>query len=127
MTQDEYGAVEALYQAAGYNAQNAAMPLLGAKNQGGLRIIHRHPLALIEDCFHDIRFGLLPVGIELMQLIRESAGAIVIGSEKKFDDVVGRGHASGGVHAWSDAECYLRGGGHAVTRESGNIQQGAQA
>src|SRR2546425_7456946 len=127
MTQHEYGAVEALHQAAGNDAKNAAVPLFGAKNQGRLRIIYRRALAFFEDGFNDVRLGLLPVGIELMQLLRESLGAIVIGSEKKFDDVVGGGHASGGVDAWRYAECHLRGGGHAVTRESGHIQQSAKA
>ena len=70
--QHEDGTMEALHQAAGHDAEHAAMPVLAAITSAAWR---RPPGCATRTISRDLGFRLLPIGIQLVQLLRQLARA----------------------------------------------------
>ncbi len=107
------GPVEALHQAAGHNAEHAAMPVLAVVDQRGGGVVHRaDSLAGLAD----LRFHLLALGVLIVKLLRQLAGARRVVGEEQLDHRIGRIHAAGGIHARRDLKRHLARGGDAYRR-----------
>ena len=101
--QHEHRPVQPLHQAAGDDAEHAAMPVLGVVNQRRGGFVHRHLLADLAD----LGFHLLALGILIVKLLRQLARARRVGGEKQLDHALRGIHAAGRVDARRNLKGHL--------------------
>src|SRR5690242_1523645 len=98
--------VRALDYARGGNPYNPSMPAIPIENYAS-RIGELSLGQPLFQALHDLLLALLAVGVELIQFCGQIASRILFFSLEEFDYGLGNIHASGGVHAWRDAEGYV--------------------
>ena len=121
--QHEHRTAEPFHQAAGDNAEHSTVPILRIVDQGALGFPHRHTLAEVAD----LVLHTPPLGVLVMQLSRQFAGARGIGGEEEFHHVFGGVHAARGIHARRDLKRHLPRAGRRSAVEASHFEQCAQS
>src|SRR5688572_14982011 len=79
LADDEHRTVISLDDAAGNNADHAAVPTPAREYKRHVGVIYGYTHTFFLDARHDVRFGFLPVFIELVQLGRKRLGSLGVG------------------------------------------------
>src|SRR6188472_1617706 len=126
VAEDKRGVAGALDDARGEDAKHAAMPAVAVDDEAALAVedaVGEHGVDLGE---HGLLSG-AALGIQLIELVGERAGAFDVARGEELDDFGGDVHAASGVDARADAEANIAGSERATCGvELRDIKQGAQ-
>src|SRR5262249_54058686 len=98
------------HHARGHDADHATMPALAIEHQAELSGEIGLGGKLVLNLADDPGLFRLTLQVELVELCSNLAAALAVLGRKKFDDVTGHIHASGGVDARADAKPNVAGG-----------------
>ena len=105
--QHKHGPIKPVHQTARDNPHHAAMPIGSGEYQRGLIFGNRNLRAFFQHQSHDVCLGLLPLLIQRMQLLRQSACLFQIFGKEHADDIVRIVHAPGRIDARGDLKRHL--------------------